>query len=402
VLVAHGPAPYEHNPENRESYYAVLERGGERQTLWGVDLERALAESGSQPGDMIALEVTGTEMVRLPDGTPAERHNWRVRDADELAWERLVSQLSRSGAKETTLDYEPGAAPGTEREQGQAVDSPSESARFAARHGIDMPCAIIVPEQMRASSDRGQAAEVNAAVPAQTRPVDLAPGQPVKLSGPEQGNLVERAREGVESSRAAPKVVSPPAQPEAGRGLDEAEMAAGRAAFRARYAAWQQEKARQAEIAAEARGLVEQWRKLVGGYVQALAGESEDGLANARAWLHGFAVALRAQPEAVRQLCTRPEEFGVADERILTQVLAAREPDQELMWLTTAAEAAWKKQQIAAEERCRQEEAKREAERQEQLRQQQPAREAAPYRAKPEAAPNPEEDGWSDEPGLGM
>nr|AIA85376.1 CAZy families GH23 protein [uncultured Pseudomonas sp.] len=58
-MVEHGVAPFEYNPENRESYYVTLERGGERHTVWGVDLERAIAEAGSQAGERIGLEGHG-------------------------------------------------------------------------------------------------------------------------------------------------------------------------------------------------------------------------------------------------------------------------------------------------------------------------------------------------------
>ncbi len=192
VLVEHGPAPYEHNPENRESYYITLERGGERHTVWGVDLERAIAEAGSQTGERIGLEVTGSEPVRLPDGTEAERHIWQVRSADEMARERLFSQLSRSGAKETTLDYE--HVPGTERELVVGADSREEARRFAARRGIEIRSEIVVPERMREAA-REQAVT------------------------PERGSLVERARDGLEASRAASEAGKEKGA-EVGRGLE--------------------------------------------------------------------------------------------------------------------------------------------------------------------------------------
>jgi Ti-type conjugative transfer relaxase TraA len=142
VLVEHGAAPYEHDPANRQSYFVTLEReGGQRHTVWGADLERAMAETSAGRaklaiGDRIALEVTASETVRLPDGTTAERHSWQVRGADDLAKERLVSQLSRSGAKETTLEY--------------------ETAAYAERRGIDLRSEIVVPEASRGRPARAE------------------------------------------------------------------------------------------------------------------------------------------------------------------------------------------------------------------------------------------------------
>lgn len=105
-LVDHGAAPYENNPENRPSYFATLENDkGERHTIWGVDLERAIAASGAKRGDRIGLEHGGSETVRLPDGTTAERNTWHVRTAPELAAGKLAQVLGRERPKESTLDF---------------------------------------------------------------------------------------------------------------------------------------------------------------------------------------------------------------------------------------------------------------------------------------------------------
>lgn len=105
-LVDHGAAPYEHDPKNGLSYFATLENDkGERHTIWGVDLERAIAASGAQRGDRIGLEHGGSQTVRLPDGTTAERNTWHVRGAAELAAGKLAQVLGRERPKESTLDF---------------------------------------------------------------------------------------------------------------------------------------------------------------------------------------------------------------------------------------------------------------------------------------------------------
>lgn len=105
-LVEHGAAPYEHQAGKSESYFVMLENDkGQRNTIWGVDLERAMKEAAPEIGDRIGLQHTGSEPVRLPDGQMVERHSWKVRDASELAYSQLENRLSRSGVKETTLDY---------------------------------------------------------------------------------------------------------------------------------------------------------------------------------------------------------------------------------------------------------------------------------------------------------
>ncbi len=105
-LVDHGVAPYENHPQSRESYFVTLENDkGERHTVWGVDLKRAMRDASPKIGDRIGLRHEGATPVTLPDGTQAERNAWRVVKGDALAYEQLTSRLSRSGAKETTLDY---------------------------------------------------------------------------------------------------------------------------------------------------------------------------------------------------------------------------------------------------------------------------------------------------------
>ncbi|PYE29871.1 Ti-type conjugative transfer relaxase TraA [Rhizobium sp. PP-F2F-G38] len=105
-LIEHGVAPYEHKAGNRDSYFVTLENDqGQRHTTWGVDLERAMTEAAPEIGAKIGLEHAGSETVRLPDGTTAERNTWKVHSADELTFQALEDRLSRSGVKETTLDY---------------------------------------------------------------------------------------------------------------------------------------------------------------------------------------------------------------------------------------------------------------------------------------------------------
>jgi len=105
-LVEHGAAPYEHDPQKSGSYFVTLENDkGERRTLWGVDLERAMKEAAPEIGEKIGLQHEGSTPVTLPDGTQTHRNTWKVQDAGELAYSQLERRLSRSGVKETTLDY---------------------------------------------------------------------------------------------------------------------------------------------------------------------------------------------------------------------------------------------------------------------------------------------------------
>ncbi|MGX8291523.1 LPD7 domain-containing protein [Xanthomonas oryzae] len=91
-LLEHGEANYKHDPKKEKSYFVKVEteRGGER-TVWGVDLRRAVAESGVAIGDRVAIEkvdsksVTAKERVFDKDGNEvgeravdAHRNRWQV------------------------------------------------------------------------------------------------------------------------------------------------------------------------------------------------------------------------------------------------------------------------------------------------------------------------------------
>ena len=105
-LVEHGAAPFEHDPQKSGSYFVTLENDkGQRHTLWGVDLERAMKEAAPEIGEKIGLQHLGSTPVTLPDGTETHRNARKVQDAGELAHSQLESRLSRSGVKETTLDF---------------------------------------------------------------------------------------------------------------------------------------------------------------------------------------------------------------------------------------------------------------------------------------------------------
>ncbi|RWG07829.1 Ti-type conjugative transfer relaxase TraA [Mesorhizobium sp.] len=126
ILVEHGAAPFEHNPENKESYFVTLETAdGQQNTIWGVDLKRAMAEANPRIGDRIGLDHQGSQTVRLPDGNNVKRHEWKVVDIRELALSRMTERLSRDGSKETTLDYE------------RAL-SYRAALRFAERRGLNL------------------------------------------------------------------------------------------------------------------------------------------------------------------------------------------------------------------------------------------------------------------------
>ncbi|PYE17267.1 hypothetical protein C7410_12676 [Paraburkholderia silvatlantica] len=109
-LVKHGGAPYQHNPAHSDSYYVVCrDAAGADHVVWGVDLERAVAESGALAGQQVALENLGrrlvTVIVPVVDETgnvigeeekEVYRNTWQV---DVVKQERMHSRAGAVGEK---------------------------------------------------------------------------------------------------------------------------------------------------------------------------------------------------------------------------------------------------------------------------------------------------------------
>lgn len=68
-------------------------------------ITKARSTVAPEIGEKIGLQHIGATPVTLPDGTETQRNAWKVRNAGDLAYDQLERRLSRSGAKETTLDY---------------------------------------------------------------------------------------------------------------------------------------------------------------------------------------------------------------------------------------------------------------------------------------------------------
>ncbi|PVX83228.1 LPD7 domain-containing protein [Paraburkholderia unamae] len=65
-LREHSSAPYLHNPARSDSYYVVFrDPAGVDQAVWGVDLERAVRESGAGVGQQVVLENLGKRLVTV-------------------------------------------------------------------------------------------------------------------------------------------------------------------------------------------------------------------------------------------------------------------------------------------------------------------------------------------------
>lgn len=135
-LREHGGAPYQNNPARSESYYVVFrDATGADHVVWGVDLERAVRESGAQPGQQVTLENLGRRLVtvKVPildehgvvigeDERDVHRNTWQV---DVMRRERTAEQSVSEPGRVAGADATPAGT--NARENGHGLRRPSVS-----------------------------------------------------------------------------------------------------------------------------------------------------------------------------------------------------------------------------------------------------------------------------------
>ena len=95
MLVAHGPAPFNHDAKQNSSYYATVRTVDGERTVWGLDLQRAISEAGVQVGQHVELEKGGSRTVTAqqrqfdphgnelaPKTVTSRRNEWLVSSPD--------------------------------------------------------------------------------------------------------------------------------------------------------------------------------------------------------------------------------------------------------------------------------------------------------------------------------
>ena len=127
LLVSAAAAPYQFDPSQRMSFYVMVRTEVGDRTVWGTDLERALAESASRPrvGDAVVLTQRGTHPVhvRVPIRNAqgdmvgekkivAQRARWSIETPDHLRAMERRARLVRTGdlLSDAALDQHPDLA----------------------------------------------------------------------------------------------------------------------------------------------------------------------------------------------------------------------------------------------------------------------------------------------------
>jgi len=80
-LLAHGAAPYQHDPDKQPSYFVTMKTEAGERTVWGVGLADAMHDTALEAGDRLRLEDHGTEPVTVEvpesDGTVTQKTTYR-------------------------------------------------------------------------------------------------------------------------------------------------------------------------------------------------------------------------------------------------------------------------------------------------------------------------------------
>ncbi|MGE5154933.1 MAG: LPD7 domain-containing protein [Bdellovibrio bacteriovorus] len=117
-LVEHGPAAFQHQQGSSPSYFVSLrDAAGTLVTHWGLDLERAMEESGAGVGDQVRLSRLGKQRVQVREPIRDETGaviDHRVKETERNAWSVTVDRqgnLDRRGRRRQDRGQVDGADP---------------------------------------------------------------------------------------------------------------------------------------------------------------------------------------------------------------------------------------------------------------------------------------------------
>lgn len=155
VLLEAGAAHYKFDPQQGQSYYVKLRTDQGERVFWGVDLERALAESRTQakPGDQVGIENQGSNAVTVKTAlrdaggqivgeqkVDTHRNRWLIEKSSYFDERALKAAAFRNGerAKQELINEYPELANAIatmrlgERFAQAQIDLPDDRRRFEA------------------------------------------------------------------------------------------------------------------------------------------------------------------------------------------------------------------------------------------------------------------------------
>lgn len=140
-VIEHGAAPYDHNPENNDNYYVMLETPSGEQTVWGVDLATRAEEGLLNNGEDVVLAFQGKKpvTVQTPELDERGKRTGRMKEitTHRNTWDVLEAGKLIDLARQASTD-EPNAAPETASPKSKAAGpqtrlSPEQEAEFRAQ-----------------------------------------------------------------------------------------------------------------------------------------------------------------------------------------------------------------------------------------------------------------------------
>ena len=126
TILEHGKARYGHDEKAEQSYVVKVATAKGEKEVWGVDLTRAMEQSGANIGDVVALIQRAHERVTIPSQVkneagevvgmvrqPATRNTWDVLNLQNIGVEARdrVTAAARAATHEPVVQvFDPGAA----------------------------------------------------------------------------------------------------------------------------------------------------------------------------------------------------------------------------------------------------------------------------------------------------
>lgn len=114
-LIEHGKAPYKFDPKAQTNYYVKIKTEKGVETIWGIDLERAIDASEAQAGDRINLNFVGkqavTVMVKDKDPVTGKMTGSHAELKERNAWNISKAQDFRTQEAATLVKNHPDLAP---------------------------------------------------------------------------------------------------------------------------------------------------------------------------------------------------------------------------------------------------------------------------------------------------
>lgn len=144
TLIEHGSKPFKPNDEKTLTPYVIVQDdAGRKHQKWGVDLPRALDESGANIGDKISIEKVEVEKVKIPEMDEhgnrnmksGVRNTWEINKLDLEKAKTLEQAKASSKAVQNEVKPEPVQAKDVEQPKGSDKDKKSEYGSYTTSSG---------------------------------------------------------------------------------------------------------------------------------------------------------------------------------------------------------------------------------------------------------------------------